>query len=55
MVYAALAEDPLLIWNYGVFAVLAFFAGTFFWLQFRHLDAAEEQLNALGAGQVKEE
>lgn len=42
----------MLVWNYGVFAVMAFIAGTIFWLQFRHLDAEEEKLNNLGEGHV---
>ena len=42
-----LSADPLLVWNYGSMAVLAFVAGVAFWVQFHHLDAAEEQLNYL--------
>ncbi|KAF2459471.1 oligopeptide transporter [Lineolata rhizophorae] len=42
-----LADDPLLIWNYGVVAVLAFCAGCGFWLCFRRLDAEEDKLNML--------
>jgi POT family proton-dependent oligopeptide transporter len=42
-----LADDPLLVWNYGVVAVLAAFGGTCFWLTFRKLDADEDQLNML--------
>ena len=47
-----LAGDPLLIWNYGVFAVLAFGGGCMFILQFRGLDAQEDELNNLPEGQV---
>lgn len=43
----ALAEDPLLIWNYGFVAVLAFLAGNIFWLQNRRLDKEEDHLNML--------
>jgi POT family proton-dependent oligopeptide transporter len=43
----ALSEDPLLIWNYGVVAVLAFFAGIAFWFCFRKLDAEEDMWNLL--------
>lgn len=43
----ALSEDPLLVWNYGVVAVLAFIAGIAFWLCFRHLDQEEDHLNLL--------
>ena len=43
--FVSLSADPLLVWNYGSMAVLAFVAGVIFWLQFRHLDAAEDKLN----------
>lgn len=43
----SLSADPLLVWNYGFVGVLAFFAGTLFWLQNRKLDAEEDVLNAL--------
>lgn len=42
------------MWNYGTMAVISFIAGTIFWFQFRHLDAQEDQLNALGTGHVDE-
>jgi POT family proton-dependent oligopeptide transporter len=45
----ALSEDPLLVWNYGVVAVLAFVAGIAFWLCFRKLDAEEDKWNLLQA------
>ncbi|KAL4726136.1 hypothetical protein ACLX1H_006813 [Fusarium chlamydosporum] len=45
-----LAADPLLVWNYAVVAILAVIAGTCFWLQFRHLDIIEDELNALPEG-----
>ncbi|KAH7318574.1 POT family-domain-containing protein [Stachybotrys elegans] len=48
----ALAADPLLIWNYAVVAILAFIAGCLFWLQFRHLDEMEDELNNLPEGHV---
>ncbi|KAK4168100.1 POT family-domain-containing protein [Cladorrhinum sp. PSN259] len=47
-----LADDPLLVWNYGVVAILAFIGGTCFWLQFRHLDKMEDELNLLPTGEV---
>lgn len=47
-----LAEDPLLIWNYAVVAILAFIAGTCFWIQFRHLDVVEDELNILPEGRA---
>ncbi|EXM35995.1 Proton-dependent oligopeptide transporter family [Fusarium oxysporum f. sp. vasinfectum] len=45
-----LAADPLLVWNYGVVAILAVIAGTCFWFQFRSLDIHEDDLNALPEG-----
>jgi len=46
----ALAQDPLLVWNYGVVAVLAFVGGVLFWLSFRKLDKEELALNNIPAG-----
>jgi len=45
--WTGLAEDPLLIWNYGSVAIIAFVAGIGFWICFRGLDAREEALNLL--------
>ncbi|CAM1508353.1 Fc.00g052010.m01.CDS01 [Cosmosporella sp. VM-42] len=47
-----LAADPLLIWNYGVVAILAFIAGTCFYLQFHSLDIHEDELNELPEGKA---
>ncbi|KFY01867.1 hypothetical protein V490_00738 [Pseudogymnoascus sp. VKM F-3557] len=47
-----LADDPLLIWNYGIPAILAVIGGTIFWIQFRGLDAEEDRLNNLPLGTV---
>lgn len=47
-----LSADPLLVWNYGVVAVLAFVGGTCFWLQFRGLDQREDALNMLPTGHL---
>ena len=47
-----LSTDPLLVWNYGSFAVIAFLAGIGFWFSFRHLDAEEDNLNNLPTGHV---
>lgn len=47
----ALAEDPLLEWNYGVVAVLAAAGGVLFWLDNKKLDKMEDQLNLLPASQ----
>ncbi|KZT57978.1 PTR2-domain-containing protein [Calocera cornea HHB12733] len=43
-----LAGDPLLIWNYGVAAVISFVAGLVFWLCFYKLDREEDELNRIG-------
>lgn len=47
-----LSADPLLVWNYGVFAVLAFVGGVCFILQFWSLDQEEDALNNLPEGKV---
>jgi len=47
-----LSEDPLLVWNYGTMAVLAFIGGVCFWLMFRGLDKAEDELNMIKPGNV---
>ncbi|KAI5782814.1 MFS peptide transporter [Pyronema domesticum] len=53
-----LAEDPLLIWNYGVVAVIAFLGGIAFWMQNKRIDKEEDVLNMLPQsdfhGRVKE-
>lgn len=43
----ALAEDPLLIWNYGVVAVAAAIGGVLFWIHQRPTDKKEDILNML--------
>ncbi|OAP54481.1 hypothetical protein AYL99_10929 [Fonsecaea erecta] len=47
-----LSGDPLLIWNYGVFAVVAFIGGCIFIWQFWSLDQQEDELNLLPEGFV---
>lgn len=47
-----LSQDPLLVWNYGVFAVLAFGGGFCFIFQFWSLDQEEDELNNLPEGHV---
>ncbi|KAK2882518.1 hypothetical protein FQN49_000284 [Arthroderma sp. PD_2] len=42
-----LAADPLLEWNYGVTACLAFGGGVGFWFTNRHIDKQEDDLNQL--------
>ena len=53
--FVSLSADPLLVWNYGVMAVLAFIAGTIFFFQFRQLDREEDQLNELPEGKLASE
>lgn len=43
----SLSADPLLIWNYGFVAVLAFVGGTLFYITNYSLDKQEDQLNNL--------
>lgn len=47
-----LADDPLLVWNYGIPAILAVVGGTLFWIQFKGLDAMEDRLNMLPEGRT---
>lgn len=49
-----LSADPLLVWNYGVFGVIALFASVAFWFCFKDLDADERRLNELGEGLERE-
>ena len=50
--FVSLSADPLLVWNYGVMAVLSFIGGTCFWLQFSGLDRREDELNMLPTGHL---
>lgn len=43
----SLSEDPLLVWNYALVAILAFVGGILFWLHQRSTDAKEDALNML--------
>ncbi|KAI0777719.1 oligopeptide transporter [Trametes elegans] len=52
--FVSLSSDPLLVWNYGVMAVLAFIAGCIFWIQYRELDKQEDALNNLAVGHLEE-
>ncbi|PGH02772.1 hypothetical protein AJ79_07537 [Helicocarpus griseus UAMH5409] len=45
--FVSLSEDPLLVWNYTVVAIISFCGGVVFWLTFRSLDAKEEQMNMI--------
>ncbi|PPR00874.1 hypothetical protein CVT24_000342 [Panaeolus cyanescens] len=48
--FVPLSADPLLVWNYGSMAVIAFITGVVFWLSVRGLDAREDELNSMAAG-----
>jgi POT family proton-dependent oligopeptide transporter len=50
-----LTEDPLLQWNYFVAAILAGVGGFIFHMSFRNLDAEEDALNLLPAGNMEAE
>jgi len=50
--FVYLANDPLLVWNYGVAAVLAGVGGVAFWFRYAHLDAQEDMLNNLPSGHL---
>lgn len=52
--FVSLSTDPLLVWNYGVMGVLAAIAGVIFWIQYRHLDKAEDELNHLSEGHFED-
>ncbi|KAH9896910.1 oligopeptide transporter [Cubamyces lactineus] len=52
--FVSLSSDPLLVWNYGVMAVLAFIAGCIFWFQYRELDRQEDALNDISEGHLDE-
>ncbi|EKG10806.1 Oligopeptide transporter [Macrophomina phaseolina MS6] len=42
-----LADDPLLVWNYAVSAIVAALGGVAFWITFHNLDKEEDRLNML--------
>ncbi|KAF8872957.1 peptide transporter PTR2A [Infundibulicybe gibba] len=50
--FVSLSGDPLLVWNYGVMAVLAAITGVVLWLSVRRLDAREDELNNLQEGHL---
>jgi POT family proton-dependent oligopeptide transporter len=45
--FVSLSEDPLLVWNYAVVAILAFVGGILFWLHQRKTDQQEDAMNML--------
>jgi proton-dependent oligopeptide transporter, POT family len=50
--FVYLANDPLLVWNYGVAGVLSGVGGIAFWLTYRKLDSQEDELNNLPTGHL---
>lgn len=48
-----LSEDPLLVWNYGVVAILAYVGCIGFWLSNYKLDQEEDKLNMLPESQYE--
>ncbi|KAL9708586.1 hypothetical protein Ac2012v2_008255 [Leucoagaricus gongylophorus] len=50
--FVSLADDPLLVWNYGVMGVLAFVTGILMWLSVWRLDAQEDDLNNIAEGNM---
>ncbi|KAJ7702765.1 peptide transporter PTR2A [Mycena rosella] len=53
--FVSLSTDPLLVWNYGSMAVIAFIAGILFWFSVRSIDAKEDEFNNMDAGHVHTE
>ena len=51
--FVSLSADPLLVWNYGVIAVLAAIGGVIFWASHRKLDKEEDALNFLPESSYK--
>ncbi|KAI4168373.1 MAG: hypothetical protein LQ343_006458 [Gyalolechia ehrenbergii] len=51
--FVSLSADPLLIWNYGIIAVLAALGGAGFWLSHRKLDKQEDKLNFIPESSFK--
>ncbi|GAA5862560.1 hypothetical protein JCM8547_002104 [Rhodosporidiobolus lusitaniae] len=52
--FLPLSTDPLLVWNYGSMAVLAFLGGIAFWFNFRSLDKEDRKLDEIKAGSAVE-
>ena len=51
--FVGLSNDPLLVWNYTVVAILAFIGGFGFWLTNYKLDRQEDELNHLPQSQYE--
>jgi len=52
--FVSLSADPLLVWNYGVMAVIMGVTGVIFWFATRRLDKQEDELNNLDGGHIEE-
>lgn len=50
LAFKELAEDPKLVWNYTVVAVICFVGGCAFYWTYKDLDKQEDRLNMLPAG-----
>ncbi|KAL7916841.1 POT family domain-containing protein [Trichoderma velutinum] len=50
--FVPLTKDPLLVWNYGICAILSICGGFAFWYQTRKLDHEDYTLNLLPEGTV---
>jgi POT family proton-dependent oligopeptide transporter len=48
--FVPLSEDPKLVWNYTITALIAFCAGCAFWITYRDVDKMEDRLNMLPTG-----
>lgn len=48
--FVPLSDNPKLVWNYVVTALVAFCAGCLFWFTYRDVDKMEDKLNMLPAG-----
>ncbi|KAL9583340.1 MAG: hypothetical protein Q9212_002772 [Teloschistes hypoglaucus] len=51
--FVSLSADPLLVWNYGIIAVLAAVAGVGFWAAHHKLDKEEDKLNFIAESSFK--
>ena len=48
--FVPLSDNPMLVWNYTITALIAFSAACAFWFTYRDVDRMEDQLNMLPAG-----
>ena len=50
--FTPLTSDPHIVWNYGSVAIISFVTGVVFFIVYRKMDKAEDQLNMLPTGHV---